>query len=49
VEVRFDQVTGARFRHGTKLLRWRPDKRPVQCTMEQIAPPVLSAGACCSG
>jgi ATP-dependent DNA ligase len=36
VEVRFDHVTGQRFRHGTKLLRWRPDKRPTQCTLEQI-------------
>lgn len=38
VEVRFDHVTGGRFRHGTKLLRWRPDKKPSQCTMDQIAP-----------
>jgi len=37
VEVRFDHVTGDRFRHGTKLLRWRPDKAPHQCTFEQIA------------
>ena len=37
VEVRFDHVTGGRFRHGTKLLRWRPDKSPKQCTFEQIA------------
>ncbi|MDP9086029.1 MAG: ATP-dependent DNA ligase [Pseudomonadota bacterium] len=36
VEVRFDHVTGARFRHGTGFLRWRPDKRPEQCTMEQL-------------
>ncbi|RUX04856.1 MULTISPECIES: ATP-dependent DNA ligase [unclassified Mesorhizobium] len=36
VEVRFDHVTGDRFRHGTKLLRWRPDKAPRQCTMRQI-------------
>ncbi|AID31794.2 ATP-dependent DNA ligase [Mesorhizobium sp. USDA 4775] len=36
VEVRFDQVTGNRFRHGTKLLRWRPDKEPSQCTFGQI-------------
>ncbi|MER8384877.1 ATP-dependent DNA ligase [Mesorhizobium sp. M0166] len=36
VEVRFDHVTGDRFRHGTKLLRWRPDKEPRQCTFEQI-------------
>jgi ATP-dependent DNA ligase len=39
VEVRYDHVTGDRFRHGTKLLRWRPDKAPRQCTMEQLAPP----------
>lgn len=36
VEVRFDHVTGDRFRHGTKLLRWRFDKTPRQCTFEQI-------------
>jgi ATP-dependent DNA ligase len=36
VEVRYDHVTGDRFRHGTKLLRWRPDKAPRQCTFEQI-------------
>jgi ATP-dependent DNA ligase len=38
VEVRYDQVTGHRFRHGTALLRWRPDKSPDQCTLEQLAP-----------
>jgi ATP-dependent DNA ligase len=36
-EVRYDHFTGERFRHGTKFLRWRPDKRPRQCTMEQVA------------
>ncbi len=36
VEVGFDHVTGGRFRHGTSLLRWRPDKAPEQCTMEQL-------------
>lgn len=36
VEVLYDQVTGARFRHGTRLLRWRPDKAPGQCTMDQL-------------
>lgn len=36
VEVRYDHVTGNRFRHGTKLLRWRPDKAPKQCTFEQL-------------
>jgi ATP-dependent DNA ligase len=28
VEVQFDHVTGGRFRHGTKLLRWRPTRHP---------------------
>ncbi|HEX8805323.1 MAG TPA: hypothetical protein VF741_00185, partial [Candidatus Aquilonibacter sp.] len=36
VEVRYDQVTGDRFRHGTKILRWRPDKKPRECTMDQL-------------
>jgi ATP-dependent DNA ligase len=36
VEVRYDHFTGHRFRHGTKLLRWRPDKSPRQCTMDQV-------------
>ena len=36
VEVGFDQVTGQRFRHGTRFLRWRPDKAPGQCRMEQL-------------
>jgi ATP-dependent DNA ligase len=35
-EVRYDHFTGERFRHGTKFLRWRPDKSPRQCTMEQV-------------
>jgi ATP-dependent DNA ligase len=39
VEVRYDHVGGGRFRHGTRLLRWRPDKAPRHCTFEQIAPP----------
>jgi ATP-dependent DNA ligase len=37
VEVEYDHFTGGRFRHGTRLLRWRPDKAPRQCTMEQVA------------
>ena len=36
VEVRFDHVTGDRFRHGTKFMRWRPDKAPEQCTLAQL-------------
>jgi ATP-dependent DNA ligase len=38
VEVRYDHVSGGRFRHGTSLMRWRPDKAPRQCTMEQLQP-----------
>jgi ATP-dependent DNA ligase len=36
VEVGYDHLPGTRFRHGTKLLRWRPDKAPSQCTMGQL-------------
>jgi ATP-dependent DNA ligase len=35
-EVQFDHFTGGRFRHGTKFLRWRLDKAPRQCTMQQV-------------
>ncbi|HET6578733.1 MAG TPA: ATP-dependent DNA ligase [Gemmatimonadales bacterium] len=37
VEVGYDHVSNGRFRHGTKFVRWRPDKAPRQCTMEQIS------------
>jgi ATP-dependent DNA ligase len=36
VEVCYDHFTGARFRHCTTLLRWRPDKSPRQCTLQQV-------------
>ena len=36
VEVCYDHFSGERFRHGTRLLRWRPDKAPAQCTMDQV-------------
>lgn len=36
VEVCYDHFSGGRFRHGTRLLRWRPDKAPKQCTMDQV-------------
>ena len=36
VEVCYDHFSGERFRHGTRLLRWRPDKAPKQCTMDQV-------------
>jgi ATP-dependent DNA ligase len=35
-EVGYDHVTGRRFRHGTRFIRWRPDKSPKQCTFTQI-------------
>ena len=37
VEVTYDHFTGDRFRHGTKIVRYRPDKAPRQCTMDQVA------------
>ena len=37
VEVSYDHFTGGRFRHGTRLLRWRPDMKPSQCRMDQVA------------
>jgi ATP-dependent DNA ligase len=37
IEVEFDHFTGGRFRHGTKFLRWRPEKVPAACTMKQVA------------
>jgi ATP-dependent DNA ligase len=36
IEVTYDHFTGGRFRHGTAIHRWRPDKKPSQCTMEQL-------------
>ena len=35
-EVQYDHVSGDRFRHGTRFLRWRPDKRPRDCTFDQL-------------
>jgi ATP-dependent DNA ligase len=35
-EVQFDHFSGERFRHGTKFLRWRPDKSPQQCSIKQV-------------
>jgi ATP-dependent DNA ligase len=42
-EVTYDHFSGGRFRHGTSLLRFRPDKEPRQCTMDQVAPGGTSA------
>ena len=36
VEVVYDHWSGGRFRHGTRLLRFRPDKAPAQCTFDQV-------------
>jgi ATP-dependent DNA ligase len=36
IEVCYDHFSGERFRHGTAILRWRPDKSPRQCTFEQL-------------
>ncbi|MGH9443260.1 MAG: ATP-dependent DNA ligase, partial [Thermoanaerobaculia bacterium] len=35
-EVRYDSFSGGRFRHGTGFLRWRPDKKPRACTLDQV-------------
>jgi ATP-dependent DNA ligase len=43
VEVLYDQVTGDRFRHGTRILRWRPDKPPKSCLMDQLVHEVRPA------
>jgi ATP-dependent DNA ligase len=37
-EFQYDHFSGGRFRHGTRFLRWRPDKKPEQCTTEQLRP-----------
>jgi ATP-dependent DNA ligase len=37
VEVSYDHFSGKRFRHGTSILRWRPDKAPRQCSFDQLA------------
>lgn len=38
-EVRYDHWSGDRFRHGTTFVRWRADKAPRQCTLDQVQPP----------
>ena len=37
VEVTFDHTSGGRIRHGTKILRWRDDKAPTDCKLEQMS------------
>ncbi len=39
IEVEYDHFTSGRFRHGTRLLRWRPDKAPRQCRYDQVRRP----------
>jgi ATP-dependent DNA ligase len=36
VEVCYDHFSEGRFRHGTRLVRWRPEKAPRQCTLDQV-------------
>jgi ATP-dependent DNA ligase len=36
VEIQYDHFTGGRFRHGTRFLRWRPEKKPKQCGFDQV-------------
>jgi ATP-dependent DNA ligase len=45
VEVRYDKVQGNRFRHGTKLIRWRDDKDPTDCTWRELRPGRVATGA----
>ena len=42
IEVSYDHFTGGRFRHGTSILRWRSDKKPAQCTMDQLKQKTLN-------
>ena len=45
VEVQYDHFTGNRFRHGTRFLRWRPDKSPKSCLMSQVTGSVQAVEA----
>jgi ATP-dependent DNA ligase len=42
-EVRFDKLEKRRFRHGTRLIRFRPDKNPSQCTWREVRPPIRAS------
>ena len=42
-EVQYDHFSGDRFRHGTRFLRWRPDKAPRQCVLDQVAQEAASS------
>jgi ATP-dependent DNA ligase len=43
VEVQYDHFSGHRFRHGTRLLRWRPEKKPLSCRIDQVKKEAQSA------
>lgn len=43
MEVRYDQMEGARFRHTAQFSRWRPDRDPRSCTYDQLERPVTFA------
>ncbi|HEY0143243.1 MAG TPA: ATP-dependent DNA ligase [Thermoanaerobaculia bacterium] len=43
-EVEYDYFSQGRFRHGSKFLRWRPEKKPKQCTMDQVLPSRVPKG-----
>lgn len=40
IEVRYDHMEGARFRHTAQFVRWRPDRDPASCTFDQLEQPV---------
>ncbi len=44
-EVSYDHFSGGRFRHGTRFLRWRPDKQPQSCKLDQLQREALGSGA----
>jgi ATP-dependent DNA ligase len=48
VEVRYDKVQSNRFRHGTKLIRFRDDKDAAQCTWRELRPPVRASDSIAS-
>jgi ATP-dependent DNA ligase len=43
-EVAHDQLDGHRFRHPARFRRWRPDRDPRSCTLDQLSPPVVEPG-----
>ena len=36
VEVTYDHTSGGRIRHGSKIVRWRDDKKPRECKLDQL-------------